>query len=476
MNDIVYALDDTAVSDTESRSETDAAPSVSLAWLDSVDDNLLQKEVTTGTNHINIDFNVEANAIDKYEVVLQATSTSSLVGSSTGDTINTIEAETSYNNFPKNAWGYAVAVSKQANPTELTYLPISTNTNTAAYTTEENNVPASQDFTLVFAANLDNAKPDHYKNNVILSVVAGAEETNLGFGAGEWRITTMQEMTQATCHSVQDGATGRLKDVRDGEVYWVAKMRDGNCWMTQNLDFNIPATLSEDTSDVLGKAVTTSTARINLPTEWTETTNDYNAYYDPGEYIYIGTDESHGSHGSVAECNVTTDISICGYLLSKEGDTHYSLGNYYTFSAATVKSGDTISTIDEDAQQSICPKGWRLPRSGNNNDSNAVLNKDKSFARLFESYGWQWDIVNKHPGTTNNGGTNYELYKEPFYFVYSGYLSSAAFRAIGWNGSYWSAAVFSDVYISYLAFNNDYVYPALYNSRYYGFNIRCVAR
>lgn len=42
----------------------------------------------------------------------------------------------------------------------------------------------------------------------------------------------MQEMTSAVCEASEVGETRQLIDVRDGKSYWVAKLKDNNCWMT----------------------------------------------------------------------------------------------------------------------------------------------------------------------------------------------------------------------------------------------------
>ena len=48
------------------------------------------------------------------------------------------------------------------------------------------------------------------------------------------------------------GDAKQLIDVRDGKKYWIARLVDGNCWMTQNLDLDFVAgkELTSDTSDV----------------------------------------------------------------------------------------------------------------------------------------------------------------------------------------------------------------------------------
>ena len=51
----------------------------------------------------------------------------------------------------------------------------------------------------------------------------------------------MQEMTSEVCASTATGVSAQLKDVRDNKYYWVTKLADGKCWMTQNLDLDLNA-------------------------------------------------------------------------------------------------------------------------------------------------------------------------------------------------------------------------------------------
>ena len=48
-------------------------------------------------------------------------------------------------------------------------------------------------------------------------------------------ISTMQEMTDKICANSYKGESRTLIDTRDGSDYTVARLSDGNCWMTQNL-------------------------------------------------------------------------------------------------------------------------------------------------------------------------------------------------------------------------------------------------
>ena len=50
---------------------------------------------------------------------------------------------------------------------------------------------------------------------------------------------TMQEFTATQCSTMKEHEVIALTDNRDGNTYSVAKLKDGNCWMTSNLALNL---------------------------------------------------------------------------------------------------------------------------------------------------------------------------------------------------------------------------------------------
>ena len=93
------------------------------------------------------------------------------------------------------------------------------------------------------------------------------------FGAGMNKIRTMQGMTAAVCNSMatpaafqSDGSTfntniptGRLRDTRDANSYYVKKLADGNCWMDQNLNLDLGTPDSSGTTNTTFKLTSADT-------------------------------------------------------------------------------------------------------------------------------------------------------------------------------------------------------------------------
>ena len=59
-------------------------------------------------------------------------------------------------------------------------------------------------------------------------------------------------MTSEICANSAIDESTRLLDRRDNKKYWVSKLADGNCWMTQSLDLDLQAgvELTPDNTDI----------------------------------------------------------------------------------------------------------------------------------------------------------------------------------------------------------------------------------
>ncbi len=225
----------------------------------------------------------------------------------------------------------------------------------------------------------------------------------------------MQDLTYTACKNATD--SGQLIDSRDGKIYHVAKLKDNNCWMTQNLDYNDPGGIRRigDTK----------------PDAWPND-NSMRQYWDPGEKIVSGS--------TLAAASSTTD-------------THLLVGNYYSWSSATMSSGDAASTDGQNVSGSVCPIGWQLPKSGNNVTANG-------------SFG----------GLTNGISAGSTLVAAPYYFQYSGLVSSGGLGSTGGGGRYWSSTVHDNISAYNLFFGANNVGPSGNNNRYYGMPLRCLVQ
>ena len=280
------------------------------------------------------------------------------------------------------------------------------------------------------------------------------------------QLTYMQDMTPEICASSTENDTTRLTDIRDGKQYWVAKLPDNNCWMTQNLDLDITngTPLTPDDSDVSSSwNPPRSTEKNGTVTSNSIDTETYS--WDFGLYVKNNPDDYDSYCNNVktmSGCNGWTDAtdltpaetewtgSVDNTVSGNTYDAHFLIGNLYQWNAATAGTGGA-DVVGEDATDSICPKGWQLPTSNNSNSG---------------SFG---GLVGSLNSTT--------ITQAPYYFNPSGYVFWGSLRAAGRRGFYWSSTADSNTHDAYLLlFGSGDVSPSGINDRYVGQLVRCLAR
>ncbi len=343
-------------------------------------------------------------------------------------------------------------------------------------------------------------------------------------------------------------------DIRDGKTYTVARLcmdttdPSTNCvtgtldssntystlWMTQNIDIVLGATgvrtLTSNDSDIntdLGSTMGYSTA--NGVITWTPSGSsmDVPATLNSGDPAagnnanfvtgWGGVGNNNSSHTIAAQAEggeqyvytsgSSSNDSIQGSrwacIAADHTDAeckHYHIGNYYNWSAA-VASNDTGAWGDSysdgsnampyfQAANSICPKGWRLPK-GLSGDDASDDNDITEFNRLALAYGITTgrtvqmvdDAASSSTGRWINvdfttGGFN-SWRTAPLYFVRSGSVGGAALNGYATNGYLWSSTARSGSIAFLLSFYLGELYglyPASQNNRGGGFPVRCVLR
>ncbi len=371
---------------------------------------------------------VTASGTSQYAIYVQETQNEGkLVNGSSA--LTQLSAERGYNDIDAGKWGYALAEGSGVSANGLTYKAVPSASTTAAYT---GTTADSKPFTLVFAAKFADGNPaGHYTGQVLVSVAANPGEVTSGFRG----LELMQELNAVECYKASIGETGQLRDMRDGKSYWVTKLKDGNCWMTQNLDYDDP-----------------NSTKVSAPSGWTSTDRNYRAYYDPGDYYYVDS-------SSWITCNKNaTGLSACvgsGWLTS--GDTHYHAGNYYSLASATNNTSKDVSS-GSNAVGSICPAGWQLPTNSSKSDNG-------SFKKLAAVY----NISN-----SSSGGTI--LRSDPMYFIPGGFVVSGNLDQLGATGNYWASTMRDNSYVYILSFGTNYANVDAGGAFYYGMSVRCLVQ
>ena len=263
-------------------------------------------------------------------------------------------------------------------------------------------------------------------------------------------ITYMQDITPNIVENTATNATATLKDKRDQQDYTVAKLADGKVWMTTNLNIAGGTLLNSDTTDFDSSYSLPTTQNWqsdgSLPASSTSGFNQDN-------YAYV-----YNSGNNTTNC--------------ADGQPCYS---YYSWDVATLGSGRSIGTEDTDAPYSICPKGWKLPKSGDHtvNDPNkqSGWKRGDSYA-LATAYGVNLESAYYSNTSTffNNAGKG-----TPANFLRAGYYGGGSFGYGGTRGRYWSSTSYGNTsYARNLYFGFGYVNSADGDDRYYGFSVRCL--
>ena len=302
-------------------------------------------------------------------------------------------------------------------------------------------------------------------------------------------LTYMQEMTTKGCAASQVGDTKQLIDKRDNKQYWVAKLADGNCWMTQNLDLDLTSgvELTPEDSDVSAPWDPGATTFTSVSEGSGNSSNQMLVEsWNLGEYVISDPDSYGNDPDSYGNCSSgsTTNYPNCADRFTpvsgmtpmteaiNEGktpaenisvqdgqyDAHFLVGNHYSFQAAT--AGTAPEGASGDAPDSICPAGWQLPRYTNGSSSNA------DYRNLLVEYG------------LNSSNPDGALNTAPLYFVRSGYVrpSSHYLYYAGYNGYFWYGRAYNSSNGYSLTFSSTNVNPTYSNDyRYGGHSVRCVA-
>ena len=469
-------------------------------------DNLTINNLVPGGNAESsnvVTVNVSTNIAEGYN--LYAT-----VGNSTNNTTNLTNVPngnytftplssniSELSNFTNNNWGYSYSLDSGATwisgdydnaSTGYNGLPLYTNTG-IKLVEEADNTSSTVDFKI--AAKAGNTQPSgEYTNTINFTAVSNTIPTTMldafiASGAEMYNgYFKMQDMTSEICKSVDvEESELQLVDLRDGKLYWVAKLKDGNCWMTQNLDLDLSheVALTSETSDIdpesYGKTIYTAETGYSkdeatgivswLPStidsggvqradtiimngntvpNWTDSNiNPYSA--DPGErYRYTNsTSYNEATYTSLKNCTNANnnDISGCQH-------THF--GNYYNWPAA-VASNNTTGASGSQAN-SICPKNWNLPASG---EYNTMLSA-------------QGIITNYNP----NGFR--KIRTIPLYFSLFGRIGGGSLVFLGSYGYYWLNMGDGTNSARGLVFNSTNITPTGSGlGKFQGYSVRCTA-
>ena len=289
---------------------------------------------------------------------------------------------------------------------------------------------------------------------------------------------TLSEKDKSTVlQSMTEDKQYQLRDNRDQKQYFISKLKDGNVWMTQNLDLDlsIETTLTpvdtNITEDWTPMRSTISFANSSVPGWDNDGYTPYSA--DPGDVYYYtsNSDENDIRYNSLADCEAAGHTDC----------THYHAGNYYNWTAAVASNDSSdMQEMNINAPYSICPAGWTLPEGLEdfNNPYNDMSHLASSYSNTLTDLTWGCGHGCKIYEYLSGGFVN--MRNTPLWFIRSGGIEirygtvNAALYEGASVGYYWSKTMF-DTYAIRLRFDNKEVRPDDSYGRHQGFSVRCLA-
>ena len=246
-----------------------------------------------------------------------------------------------------------------------------------------------------------------------------------------------------------------LEDQRDGNVYTVARLADGKCWMTENLRLS-----DKKLNGATATLSTTNTHNPVLPLTQSDGSTPANHLSANGNYC--SAMDAACVNKSVAIYYATNAVSN----MTAASQAAYGYGNGYNWYSATAGNGGlNITANNASVSGDICPANWKLPKGGN--ASNVSVS---DFYILDEaSTGTNPDAEGYDGATASNLMRSY-----PNNYVLD-----------GWNGNYrgetgylWSATNldYGNVYRDNVQLNALYYGRSTHNAfKFLMHGVRCVA-
>ena len=240
-----------------------------------------------------------------------------------------------------------------------------------------------------------------------------------------------------------------LKDSRDEQEYKVAKLKDGKCWMVENLNIAGGTALSSEDTDF--------DSSYELPTSdgWTISNNT----------LILPDSDTPGTDSRPYVYNSNNN----------DCSNNQPCYSYYSWFAATAGSNSTISGIGANAPFSICPKGWHLPSIGVAKDTGeSKTDPSTDFGNLVISYGGSAEIPYYYSETNPTGAAMYNNLGPdsiPNFQLAGGYMFGQ-FQA---SNRYQSSTMLSRDLTLALGINVDFLETAN-NYAFMSFPIRCLLK
>ena len=271
------------------------------------------------------------------------------------------------------------------------------------------------------------------------------------------------------CSSMSQGQVTALTDQRDNDTYAVAKLKDNNCWMIENLRLDNTAAHNSDGTLAQGYNPSfiglASPETANFISSSTAANSLYSIDDSTAAPAITGSYQSSRFPRYNNQNTANPASSMTGI-----GNNTYSYGNYYTWHAAIADT--TYYESDTHDTTSICPAGWSIP-IGNQTTAN------KSFGALSVALGGPAGGAVADSSSTPTGAEMLKVFMSyPNNFIYSGDFSDSSANNRGSYGYYWSSTAKNLIGSCELVLNGVGVVSPATSGAFmgYGSSIRCLSQ
>ena len=272
-----------------------------------------------------------------------------------------------------------------------------------------------------------------------ISITTDNQDIAVTFTASwEADILSMQDMTLEQCTT--EGID--VQDERDGEIYLVKKLADGKCWMLDNLRLDLGnATVLNNTT-----ASNTNASAASLDYMKNGGGTIFDKYPTAKINNVAWTDGAQNYYSIPMTISTYKDQTTTSY-----GSGSGKIGVYYNFCAASAGSycygnGASSGTSSGNAEEDICPAGWRMPTGGSG-----------EYKALYEAY--------------SSNATNF---RNALSTPLSGLFDNGSVVGYDYGGNFWSSKRASDSRMYNLQVYSSNVYADLYELSYRGNSVRCL--
>ena len=449
--------------------------------------DLTISNLTPGTTDTSDEISINVSTNNVYGYNLYATvgnsnySNTNLTHSSSNDTFTSISTTADLSNLTtENTWGYTYSLDSGTTWSNYNGLPLYSSTGARLKKTTE----LSED-TINFkiaAKSSPTQASGTYTNVVNFTAITNLAPLSLAESYAAYYQKTgktkldgyyvMQDMNKEICDNAEIiDSELQVIDNRDHKVYWIAKLKDDHCWMTQNLDLDLTSNpnaenyiaLTSKNTDLTdttnaayqdGYTVSDSGAITWVPERDTIAYNNLNSttwqndYNNPYSYDYLDT------NGNLVYPDSKVSQAAAG--------NHGLSGNYYNW-AASLASNDSISvnSANPDPINSICAKGWRLPNIANNEFGNLLV---------------EYNVIETNTSKNYLDDGFNKMSIAPFYLVRGGRVYSGSISLFNNYSGYWSNTFYDKFTTHYFFFSSSSISPRGYDSRSVGWSVRCLAR